>query len=119
MLSEQNNFLDVFRAVPTELKEVTNALAPSLDNAVLWVDNTSAINTAKDTRTKPKSRHYALRYLRVRDNCDKIMYCPTNLMKADALTKLECSVSQRRLVLHHIPEQDMDNRDDTYDECFV
>ena len=37
-------------------------------------------------------------------------------MKADALTELECSVSQRRLVLRHIPEKDMENRDYTYDE---
>ena len=69
-------------------------------------------------KTTPKSRHYALRYLRVRDNADKIMYCPTNLMKADSLTKLECSVPQRRLTLHHVQDQDLDSRDDTYDDYF-
>ena len=32
------------------------------------------------------------------------MYCPTGLMKADGLTKLQCSVQQRRLLLHHITD---------------
>ena len=77
-------------------------IAPSSDDAVLWVDNQSAITTAKAEGTKPKSRHYALRYLRVRDFAKQIMFCPTNLMKADPLTKLECSVPQRRLILHHV-----------------
>ena len=72
---------------------------PDDEDAVLWLDNTSAIATAKDTDTKPKSRHYALRYHRVRDAAGKICFCPTHLMKADGLTKLECTVKQRRLLL--------------------
>ena len=47
-------------------------------------------------------RHYALRYHRVRDQADRICFCPTNLMKADGLTKLDCSVAQRSLVLHNV-----------------
>ena len=98
MLSEHNDFLNFFRDTPTDLVTINNSIAPSLDNAVLWVDNTSAISTAKDSSTKPRSRHYALRYLRVRDNADKIVYCPTHLMKADPLSKLECSGSQRHQI---------------------
>jgi hypothetical protein len=101
VLSEQNSYLNFFDKLPTTVVDPQNGLSPSLENAILWVDNQSAIITAKSADTKPKSRHYALRYLRVKDNADKIIFCPTTLMKADSLTKLECSVSQRRLTLHH------------------
>ena len=37
--------------------------------------------------------------MRVRDHANKIVYCPTTLMKADPLSKLECSISQRDLIL--------------------
>ena len=84
------------------MKDTNRGIAPSGSDFVLWVYNQSAITTAKSEGTKPKSRHYALRYLRVRDEASKIMFCPTSLMKADPLTKLECSVPQRRLVLRHV-----------------
>ena len=108
MLSEQNDFTDFYRPLPTKIVETQSGLLPSLDAAVLWVGNQSAITTAKATDTKPKSRHYALRYLRVRDAASQIVFCPTYLMKADPLTKLECSAPQRKLILHHIDNPRLD-----------
>jgi len=102
VLSEHNNFLDFFEPPPDKMEEVNHGAAPSGSDFILWVDNQSAITTAKSEGTKPKSRHYALRYLRVKDEASKIVFCPTTLMKADPLTKLECSVPQRRLILRHV-----------------
>ena len=64
----------------------------SADGTVLnlckvWVDNTSAIAVAKADETRPKSRHYALRWFRVRDHARKVCFCPTGLMRADGLTR--------------------------------
>ena len=67
----------------------------------LWVDNKSAIVVAQSDQTRPKSRHYALRYLRVRDASDQIEFVPTDLQKADSLTKTNCTIAQRRLLFHH------------------
>ncbi|CAD7939189.1 unnamed protein product [Amoebophrya sp. A25] len=102
VMSELHDFTDFFNPLPTQLVETRFGISPSLDDAILWIDNQSAISTAKSEDTKPKSRHYALRYLRVRDAAEKVVFCPTHLMKADGLTKLSCSSTQRRLLLHHI-----------------
>ena len=102
VLSETNDFMSFFEKIPTRIAETQYGLSPSLDDCVLWVDNQSAISISKSTELKPKSRHYALRYLRVKDFAEHIVFCPTNLMKADALTKLECAVPQRQLLLHHV-----------------
>ncbi len=39
------------------------------------------------------------------------MYCPTHLMKADPLSKLECSGGARSLLLHHVANQDLSMND--------
>jgi len=92
--------MSFFSPPPAKLVDRQEAeLAGPLDDAVLWVDNTSAITIAQDSVTHPKSRHYALRHLRVRDAAEKLVFCPTHLMKADALTKLTASVPQRNLLL--------------------
>ena len=120
VLSETNDFMSFFEMIPKRVVEANYGISPSLDDAVLWVDNESAIITAKSEDTKPRSRHYALRYLRVRDAASKIMFCPTTLQKADGLSKLECSVSQRRLLLHHcadpIINYDCDSTSDIEDD---
>ena len=85
--SELHDFMEFFSPLPQTLAFEENGIAPSLSNAILWLDNTSAISTAKSDETRPKSRHYALRYLRVKESARAIVFCPTNLMKADALTK--------------------------------
>jgi hypothetical protein len=118
-LSEQHDFFDFFRPLPSHAVESRHGIAPSLEDTIVWCDNTSAISTAKSVAcgdTKPKSRHYALRYLRVKDAASSICYCPTTLQKADGLTKVECSVKQRRLLLHHIYDPVYDDEQDSYDE---
>ena len=112
VLTETNDFMSFFDKIPTKIAETNFGVSPNIAEAVLWVDNQSAICTAKDVDNKPKSRHYALRYLRVRDYAGQIVFCPTNLQKADGLTKVEAAVSQRRLLLHHIVPDLRDNMDD-------
>jgi len=73
----------------------------TIEDEVIFVDNESAIATAKSTDLRPKSRHYALRWHKVRDHSDKIHFCPTTLMKADGLTKVAITKKQRDLLLHH------------------
>ena len=102
VLSETNDFLDFFRPPPDKIVESSYGISPSLDNAILWLDSQSAIAIAQSEDTRPKSRHYALRWLRVRESASKLMFCPSCLQKADALSKLECSTAQRSLLLHHV-----------------
>lgn len=69
----------------------------------LWADNRTAILTAKHARTdlndiRAKSRHYALRHLLVADNADRLGFCPTDAMRADALTKFTSRAAIRNLV---------------------
>ena len=118
VLGEHNSFTSFFGKLPEKMGESNFGISPSLEDAVLWVDNTSAIQTAKSTDNKPKSRHYALRWHRVRDFAQNIVFCPTTLQKADPLTKVECSVPQRRLALHNtfedidqLPVQEADDED--------
>jgi len=99
ILTESNDFTDFFRVLPTTMAEPKFGMVGSSPDYILWVDNTSAINTAQDSDYKPKSRHYALRWHRVRDQGKRIMFVPTTLQKADGLTKLSCSVEQRDLLL--------------------
>ena len=101
IITEHNDWISFFEDVPDEIVKPNNGLAPDTDK-ILWVDNTSAITVAQSEDFKPKSRHYALRYLRVKDHAKDIVFCPTTLQKADGLTKLECSGSQRRMLLHNI-----------------
>ena len=102
VLSEANDFLDFYRPIPSKLAVENFGVFTNPSESILWIDNQSAIATSKSDDLKPKSRHYALRYLRVRDFAEQVVFCPTNLMKADALTKLTTSVEQRNLVLHHV-----------------
>ena len=99
-MTECHNFLDMFDSNPrVATKSDGNGFAQSLPDVAIWVDNTSAISTAKSNELMPKSRHYALRYLRVRDHGNKIFFAPTNRQRADGLTKLNCSVEQRDLLI--------------------
>jgi hypothetical protein len=67
----------------------------------VWVDNQSAIMSAENEVVRPKSRHYVLRNLRVKDSAERLVFCPTNLEKADPLTKVNCSKEQRDLLFWH------------------
>ncbi len=65
---------------------------------LIMCDNKSAVLIAKTEEIKPKSRHYALRLFRVRDEAHRVVFCRTDLMAADALTKA-VSGKQRALLL--------------------
>lgn len=105
ILSESCDFTTFFDPLPKQLIH-TDEVHDGNDciDRILWVDNSAAISTATSSLLMPKSRHYAMRYLRVRDyaadKTNRIVFCPTTLQKADGLTKLECSVEQRSLLLH-------------------
>ena len=69
----------------------------SLPDAMwLWVDNKSAIIAATSEELKPKSKHFALRYVRVRDEHARLKFCPSSLQRADGLTKLVGAVARRQ-----------------------
>lgn len=73
-----------------------------MEEPKLWVDNESAITAAKSPDLRPKSRHFVLRYHRVRDEAARLCFAPTSLQKADGLTKM-ASERQRRLIFHVNP----------------
>ena len=54
---------------------------------LIMCDNKSAVDIAKTEEVKPRSRHYALRLYRVRDEKHRIIFCRTESMCADSLTK--------------------------------
>ena len=62
---------------------------------VRFCDNNSALCVAKE-EGKPRSRHVALRWHRVKDHASQLAFCPTHRMVADALTK---HVAQAQLQL--------------------
>ena len=76
-------FLGFFDKDPHCAKDGTGL--PSL--MWLWCDNQSTVTAAKNEEINPKSRHFALRYLRVRDESDRLKFCKTELQRADGLTK--------------------------------
>jgi hypothetical protein len=47
------------------------------------------------------SRHLALRWFRLSDECARLCFTPGHLQKADALTKTNPGEQQRRLILHN------------------
>ena len=65
---------------------------------LLWVDNESTIASAKSEEVRPKSRHFALRYLRVRDESHRLNFCPTKLQRADGFTKNVASEIRNLLI---------------------
>jgi hypothetical protein len=62
-----------------------------LDATTLFCDNQSAIELTKDHQYHARTKHIDVRYHFIRwiveQNSLKIIYCPTNDMIADALTK--------------------------------
>ena len=51
------------------------------------MDNASAVKVSKQSINTKRSKHFALRYLKVRDCSDHIFFVPTKLNLADPLTK--------------------------------
>jgi hypothetical protein len=102
-LSATTDYLGWFENEDLVLETNEESLDDNPPNRILWQDNTSAISTAKSSDTRPKSRHFALRWSKVRDYSRALCYCPTKLMAADALTKLGTQREIKEMVLlHHI-----------------
>ena len=62
----------------------------------LWCDSRSAIISARKEQVADisrKSRHMAIRLSKVRDERERLAFCPTNLQRADGLTKGSPSAS--------------------------
>ena len=55
---------------------------------LLWVGNESAIKSASNEEVGQKNRHFALRHHMVRDENERLRFCPTELQRADGLTKM-------------------------------
>lgn len=66
---------------------------------VLWVDSSSAMAVATTDLVKPRSRHYALRWWRVRGSAHLTCFAPTASMRADALNRVPASGPQRGLLV--------------------
>ena len=71
-----------------------------IKNCPIYCDNQSAIKIAQSNEFSGKSRHFALRLMRVKDESDRVRFVPTTLQKADGLTK-NCSPAQRMMLLHN------------------
>ena len=61
-----------------------------------FVDNKSALALSRTSVTTKRSKHYALRYLLVRDYFKDFGYVPTDLNLADALTNPSPARSTQR-----------------------
>lgn len=85
-----------------ELRSFLTGEYPDEKYDPVWVDNRTALITAKHAKTdisdiRAKSRHYALRHLRVADDADRLAFCPTKDMRADPLTKFPAIEGLREL----------------------
>ena len=96
-LHSHNKFLEFFEPTPT-------------DDHLLWIDSMSAIQVAQGASERPRSRHVALRFFQVKEEARRLVFCPTTLQRADPLTKVECSPSQRRLILWVCDEEDKEKQ---------
>jgi hypothetical protein len=108
VVEEQQGYLDFFSD-------------KCINGAPLWCDNQSAIAVAKNPDVLPKSRHYALRWCRVRDEARRLFFAPTTLQKADALTK-QVPTPVRNMIFYHNVDQSkkvvFNNEDDPDNEIF-
>lgn len=91
----------------------------AMQECIIWCDNQSAIGAGKAAAAdepRPKSRHFALKWIRVKENTRRILFCPTTKMRADALTKLNASGQQRSLLLGLYPVIPVDGIEDPEEE---
>lgn len=104
VIAENIGPLSIYDDLPTKQVEIDeNTQTRELDDdAIIWLDSASAIAAARNTSqgdTRPKSRHFALRWMRVSDNIKNLSFCPTTLQRADGLSKLTLAKSQRDLLM--------------------
>jgi hypothetical protein len=108
VLGESTSFLDFFRPIDSEKPD-----GPGL----VWLDAMSTIQGAQASCERPRSRHLALRWFRLSDECARLCYTPANLQKADALTKTNPGEGQRRLILHTCAKSvPLEDREDEIEE---
>ena len=93
-MATEVGFLGFFDKDPFCVKRSTGLL----DKMWLWCDNQSAVTASKSEEVKPRTRHFALRYHRVRDENDRVHFCPTKLQRAAGLTK-NVSEETRKLLM--------------------
>ena len=82
----------------------------------LMIDNMSAISVSHQEIATKKSKHFSLRCLKVKDYKNNIFYVPTELNKADALTKILGRVSYLNLLCEQDAEYVGYDHDDPVDE---
>ena len=68
----------------------------------LFVDNQSALMVSQQSIPTKKSKHFALRYLAVRDECDNLAYVPTADNRADPFTKAEPKDCYSKLLVNKV-----------------
>ena len=78
VLREQHGFLNWFTDVNSGSGEIPYNI---------FVDNASAVKVSKQSINTKRSKHFALRYLKVRDCSDHIFFVPTKANLAGPLTK--------------------------------
>ena len=115
ILSEHTDFLDFFMPVSSP----SETSGSSGKRSTVWVDSQAAIMAAQGSKERPKSRHLALRWHRVKDEAQRLAFCPTHLQRADALTKIDCSPNQRNMVLWNTKELSLVNDKSVEDEVEV
>ena len=103
IVSESSSFTSFYDAVPLKVVEPDSEgfVDPNPDE-IIFTDNLSALKIAQSAEVKDRNRHFLLRLHRVRDHASKLVWIPTGAMKSDALTKLDISPAQRRLLFHHV-----------------
>ena len=69
------------------------------------------LQAARKGGERSVSRHLALRWFRVVDEAARLVFAPTWL-QADPLTKVDCSPSQRRMLLH-VVDSPLDGGEDS------
>jgi hypothetical protein len=85
-------------------------LAPEEEpTRAIWNDNQSALACAKSSDLRPKSRHYALRWCKVREHSRGMGYCDTKNMRADGLTKTTMTSSMRDMLVFHLSVEEATN----------
>ena len=76
------------------------------------------LQAARKGGERSVSRHLALRWFRVVDEAARLVFAPTWL-QADPLTKVDCSPSQRRMLLHVVDSPLEEDFDDICDHTLV
>ena len=73
------------------MKQLLSEISGGVETILIYEDNQSAIQMAKNPQFHGRSKHIAIRYHFIRDavnkKCVTLKYCPTDQMTADMLTK--------------------------------